>query len=211
METLKWIRGHIQSLHEYSIQLKKYKFELLTAFAILVIVYAIASNVNNSENGSWSSTYTYIPPLHGSIYRLNGTTPFHSGQRASEGSVFKAGRKESNGELRTRRFLENYFNASFPKSRPDFMVNHVTGSKYCLELDCYNARLRLAVEFNGVQHYNFTPFFHRNKEAFYNQKYRDELKRIRCKELGITLIEIPYTEEDRLEEFLKEELVRCGF
>ena len=205
MEILKWIRSYIQSLHEYTLQIKKYKFELLTAFAILVILYAIVANINNNGNGSWSSTYTYIPPLHGNTIKLNGTTPFVSN------GVFKGGRKESNGEMRTRQFLENYFNASFPKSRPDFMVNHVTGSKYCLELDCYNARLRLAVEFNGVQHYNFTPFFHRNKEAFYNQKYRDELKRIRCKELGITLIEIPFTEEENLEEFLRSELKRCGF
>jgi hypothetical protein len=107
--------------------------------------------------------------------------------------------------------LESYFKKPFPKSRPDFMVNQVTGSKYNLELDCYNSELQLAAEYNGAQHYKFIPFFHKNKEAFYNQKYRDELKRIRCKELGITLIEIPYTEERQLEQYLTHELNRQGY
>jgi hypothetical protein len=91
------------------------------------------------------------------------------------------------------------------------MVNPVTGSQYNLELDCYNESLRLAVEYQGEQHYKFIPYFHKNREAFLNQKYRDELKRMRCKELGITLIEVPYTEKRRIREFLTEQLRARGF
>jgi hypothetical protein len=164
-------------------------------------VYAVLTA--KKDTGSWSTTYSYIPPIH--------NKPLYYSSSSSSLTVSTTPKKESTGETRARRFLEIYFNDTFPKSRPGFMVNHVTGSKYNLELDCYNEKLRLAVEYNGAQHYNFTPFFHRNKEAFYNQKYRDELKRIRCKELGITFIEIPYTEEDRLEEFLEEKLNEHGF
>jgi hypothetical protein len=91
------------------------------------------------------------------------------------------------------------------------MVNPVTGSRHNLELDCYNDQLRLAVEYNGAQHYKYIPYFHKNKEAFYNQKYRDELKRLRCKELGIVLIDIPYTENKNLERYLEEQLRIHGF
>jgi hypothetical protein len=51
------------------------------------------------------------------------------------------------------------------------------------------------------------PYFHKNKEAFYNQKYRDELKKRMCKDNGIILIEVPYTvKEHEIEDFLINEL-----
>ena len=37
------------------------------------------------------------------------------------------------------------------------------------------------------------PFFHKNNEAFLNQKYRDDMKRRMCKDNKITLIEVPNT------------------
>ena len=96
--------------------------------------------------------------------------------------------KDSKGEIICRDYLENRFNMSFPKIRPDFLRNPVTGGDYNLELDCYNDALKLAVEYNGVQHYKFSPFFHKNNEAFLNQKYRDEMKLYKCKEQNIKLI-----------------------
>lgn len=174
--------------------IKKNLFEILLILSIIfIVVYAI---YRIGETGTWSTDFFYLP------------TP---SPKTTKSSTTKEPKKDSNGEIRARAFLERYFNKSFPKSRPNFMVNQVTGSKYNLELDCYNESLRLAVEYNGAQHYNYIPFFHKNKEAFYNQKYRDELKRIKCKELGITLIEIPYTEEKRLEQYLKQQLKIVGY
>jgi len=98
---------------------------------------------------------------------------------------------ESRGELECRKFLETVLQAPFPKARPDFLRNPVTGNN--LEIDCFNPVLRLGVEYNGRQHYTYTTFFHRNKEASVNQRYRDELKRRMCEENGINLIEVPYT------------------
>ncbi len=48
----------------------------------------------------------------------------------------------------------------------------------------------------GAQHYKFIPHFHKNKEAFRNQQYRDELKRRMCDDNNVTLIEVPYTVKD---------------
>lgn len=104
--------------------------------------------------------------------------------------------KSSSGEKECKRVLEKLFKQEFKKERPDFLKNTITSTNkvsYNLELDCYSKDLKLAVEYNGKQHYEYIPFFHKNKESFYNQKYRDELKRIKCKENGIILIEVPYT------------------
>lgn len=104
--------------------------------------------------------------------------------------------KVSSGEAECRKVLEEYFNKPFIKCRPDFMKNNVTSTEYeshNLELDCYNDELKIACEYNGRQHYDFIPFFHKSRDSFYNQKYRDELKRIMCINNGILLIEVPYT------------------
>lgn len=103
---------------------------------------------------------------------------------------------KSAGEAECQRVLMDIYNTDFNSHRPAFLNNPVTSTEkasYNLELDCYNPALKLAVEYNGRQHYEHVPFFHKNKEAFYNQKYRDELKRIMCNRAGVTLIEVPYT------------------
>jgi hypothetical protein len=92
--------------------------------------------------------------------------------------------------------LEDLFGVPFSKERPDFLRNPVTSDgrdTNNLELDCYNSGLKLAVEYNGVQHYKYVPYFHKNRDAFQNQKYRDYMKREMCEKNGITLIEVPYT------------------
>lgn len=153
------------------------------AFLLLFGFYRVLSGAQ----GSWSGKLRAPPP----------TQP-----------PARAGR-DSEGETRARAFLERYFAAPFPKTRPRFLNNEVTQSN--LEIDCFNEELRLGVEYNGRQHYEYVPFFHSSKEAFYNQKYRDKLKSIYCRERGITLIEIPYTELKHLEDWLGAELARRGF
>ena len=61
----------------------------------------------------------------------------------------------------------------------------------------------MAVEYNGIQHYKYTPYFHRNHDQFTNQKYRDDMKRRMCKDNGVYLIEVPYTVKlPDIEEFI---------
>ena len=125
----------------------------------------------------------------------------------------KRKQRDSTGEITCRRYLETRFNLPFTKARPDFLRNQVTsGSRgdYNLELDCFNPEMKLAVEYNGVQHYKFVPYFHRTKETFYNQKYRDEIKKYKCKENGIDLIEVPYDVKN-IENFIEDELQKLGY
>lgn len=113
--------------------------------------------------------------------------------------------KDSKGETKCRQVLENMFNKPFPKVRPKFLFNTTTGRN--LELDMFNSDLLIACEYNGQQHYNYTPFFHRSRQAFYDQQNRDNLKRRVCKKLGIKLIEVPYTiPNNQIENFIRKEL-----
>ena len=114
-------------------------------------------------------------------------------------------------EFGAKVFVENLFKRPFVRVRPDFLLNPVTGKN--LELDLYNEELGLAFEINGDQHYRYTPFFHNsNKEAFYNQQYRDEIKKMKCAERGITLIEVPYAVgADGLQAHIRRQLRMEGF
>lgn len=57
-------------------------------------------------------------------------------------------------------------------------------------LDFFIPSKSLAIEFNGKQHYEWTPRFHPSTADFLNQRHRDEKKREYCKARGIRLIEI---------------------
>ena len=102
----------------------------------------------------------------------------------------KSPRSYDKTEKMCRKILEKHFNAKFPSVRPDWLKSPVT--KKNLELDCYNSDLGIALEYNGKQHYTYTPHFHKSKKDFYSQVHRDDWKRKRCKEIGIKLIEVPY-------------------
>jgi hypothetical protein len=98
--------------------------------------------------------------------------------------------KRQKNEERCREIFQDIFKQPFAKIRPDFLKNKKSGKN--LELDGYNKDLKLAFEYQGAQHYNFTPYFHKTQEHFADQVYRDKLKQEICDEQGITLIVIPY-------------------
>lgn len=75
--------------------------------------------------------------------------------------------------------------------RPDFLKNPVT--KRNLELDAYDPETKVALEYNGIQHYEFSCNFHKSYKDFQKQVNRDLLKKKLCNDVGIKLIDIPYT------------------
>ena len=77
--------------------------------------------------------------------------------------------------------------------RPSFLRSPLTGRN--LELDIYsdNPAFRVAVEYNGRQHYIFPNYFHQDEAAFHSVVRHDVFKQKRCAQLGIYLITIPYT------------------
>jgi len=163
---------------------KENGFDILlgTAIGIILINYFY----RQGEKGTWDRTFK-DPYKNKHGYPYSNPNPYLPTQQTS---------RDSKGEVECRRVLETIFNSSFPKNRPDILRNSVTSSDgvdFNLELDCYNPDLKIACEYNGVQHYKYTPYFHKNKDSFQNQKYRDYMKRDLCIKNGILLIEVPYT------------------
>ncbi len=64
----------------------------------------------------------------------------------------------------------------------------------------------ILIEFQGEQHYAFTPYFHKTIKDFERQKEHDNRKRMYCKEHNIKLIEIPYNYKN-LDDYLNQILV----
>ena len=174
-----------------------YGFEITLAFCItFILLFALYRKIKG-EIGTWSKGYPLLPS--------------QSSYRTFENKTSRKPPRESKGETECRRVLELIFNRKFDKDRPDFLRNPVTGGDFNLELDCFNSDLKIAVEYNGIQHYQYIPFFHKNKEAFLNQKYRDDMKRRICKENGILLIEVPYTIKiEDIKGFIEKSLMNNG-
>jgi hypothetical protein len=183
---------------------KNYYFEIVVILCILFILIYGLYRIFKGEKGSWSQEYTYIPK--GEKYISNGDLYDSCKNKESKEN------RESKGEKECRYVLENYFEKPFPKCRPNFLRNVVTGGDFNLELDCFNEELGIAVEYNGIQHEKYIPYFHKNKESFYNQKYRDFMKQKLCQENNILLITVPHTiKVCNIKDFILRELNKYDF
>lgn len=60
-----------------------------------------------------------------------------------------------------------------------------------LRFDYYLPQYHLCIEFNGVQHYEYIEYFHRNKAQFQQQIYKDGLKEKYCQDNSISFLELP--------------------
>lgn len=105
-----------------------------------------------------------------------------------------------------RVIMEKSLDAPFVKQRPSFLQK--------MELDGYNEDLRLAFECNGIQHYLFSPKYHKTHGDLIRQRSRDKNKQKKCIEHGITLISIPYLIIDAgvpaIRQFFNETFQRLG-
>lgn len=76
---------------------------------------------------------------------------------------------------------------TFMKHRPLWLVN---SRGHRMELDGYNKNLGLAFEYQGEQHSEFIPFFHRDHAAFLRRKFDDSEKQSLCSANGVDLIRV---------------------
>jgi len=163
---------------------KAHSFEITIVMAIVFLgIYWL---MRRNKQGTYSSSYSYSPKRKSKFPR------------------------QSRGEMQCRSVLQRLFNKPFPNVRPEFLMSGVTGKK--LEIDCYNEDLRLGIEYSGIQHYKFVKGMHKNYQDFLNQKYRDEMKKQMCKDVGVTLIEVPYTVKlQDIEKYLRTKLRDRGY
>ena len=190
----------------------EYGFQILFGIAVTVLIIIFIWNRFSGANGSYvnhSNTMwkLFNIPVGKSYNNDNDDDDDEINENVAIGDI-KRPRfpSESKGELECRRSIELLTGKLFPKARPDFMKNDITKSN--LELDCYNDAMKIAVEYNGEQHYKYNPYFHKSKEAFHNGKYRDDIKRRLCQENGIKLIIVPYTVPlESIEKYIKQRLL----
>jgi uncharacterized Zn-finger protein len=103
-------------------------------------------------------------------------------------------------EQKCREILEQLMNFRFEKKR--FIYNN---NRY--EFDGYSKENKIAFEYHGYQHYIFPNRWHKTKEIFEVAQKRDGLKEEYCVLNNIKLIIIPYTEDENLEEYIKQLLI----
>jgi hypothetical protein len=97
---------------------------------------------------------------------------------------------ESKKESIIRQYFNTLFGTEFTKQHPVWLK--IEGVGRPLELDGYNEELKLAFEYNGEQHYMTNSRFN-SLGALVRQRKYDEIKRRRCRKVGIKLLVIPYT------------------
>ena len=73
-----------------------------------------------------------------------------------------------------------------------------------LPFDFCISEKNLLIEFNGAQHYYYSPMFHKTIRGFHLQKYHDWLKRKFAKNNNIQLLTVSYKDDiiKKLEEIL---------
>ena len=112
--------------------------------------------------------------------------------------------EECLGKLLEEIFPDN----KFIKIRPDWIKNKEGNN---LELDFYCEYLKLAFEYQGIQHEEYNKFYHRGDiNNFYKQQEHDRIKKEICEKKGIKLICVPskydYTNPLEMCEYILEQL-----
>jgi len=139
-------------------------------------------------NKLWSSPRTN---------KTNSTTIKYAGGKKSRDKFRKARkrRKPKGSKLQTKlAHLAKAILKGHPKYHQEATWPWLLSPKQApMFVDIYFPSLKLCIELNGPQHYNWPNRFHRTKKAFEEQLKRDKLKKKLLKEHGYTVIVWPHT------------------
>ncbi len=98
--------------------------------------------------------------------------------------------KQSKGELQIQKLLQEN-NIQFIKQ---YKFKNQSKEIIKCRYDFFIPSLNTIIEFNGIQHYKFSQFFHKTNYNYLKYWYRDILKKEFCLENNINFIEIKYNE-----------------
>tara|TARA_B110000263_G_scaffold118807_1_gene103533 strand:- start:480 stop:2321 length:1842 start_codon:yes stop_codon:yes gene_type:complete len=105
----------------------------------------------------------------------------------------------------------------FHPKRPNFLKYNNNNNNCGLEIDCFNEKLNLGIEYNGIQHYEFDAHLHKNDiNNLYQQQERDKLKNHLCTQNNFKLINIPYWETKNkslnyIKNHIYNEIIKLGY
>lgn len=168
---------------------------------IVVFIFVIVCLANRSQKrGTYKTDYDFHSLVGG------GGRGGRGGGRGGDRGGDRGGGCQKKHERRCREILEDIFNPHlFPSVRPSFLKNPQTGRN--LEIDCYNSSLRIGLEYQGVQHRKYTPWYHRSIDDFRRQVDRDQYKKKRLEEENIFMIYVPDTVKYRdLDKYIRVKL-----
>lgn len=105
--------------------------------------------------------------------------------------------KESQGEKTIRLWLQK-------NHIPFEMQSKLEDSNQ--RFDFFLPQLNLAIEYQGRQHFEYIPFFHKNEEGFQRYQARDLKKKEYCNQKKILLLEISYLDFNNIESILEHQV-----
>lgn len=105
-------------------------------------------------------------------------------------------RKRSKYHIRARNLLKEIYNSYRILEEVKLPGSTALHRKSVLYLDFYIPSIKLGIEVHGEQHYEYNPFFHRNRADFIKGQVRDDDKLQWCELNDIKLITLKYSESD---------------
>ena len=102
-----------------------------------------------------------------------------------------------------RKIMKEIFNKEFIKYKNKNLRNQRQ-----LELDCYNEELKINIEYDGIQHYEYPNIFYKTEKDFINQQENDRIKDQWCRDNNILQIRVSYKYDtkEEIENYIKEQL-----
>jgi len=100
------------------------------------------------------------------------------------------------GESNFRNILEYRTGLKWPKKRPKWMNDGKPGPR---ELDMYNEKLKVAIEYNDHK----IKLRQQTEESFKRQKEYDIIREQRCKDNGVKLIWVPLMKIEDMDDYIK--------
>lgn len=94
----------------------------------------------------------------------------------------------------------------FPYSRiyEEVLLSGCKGIGGTLRADFLIPDLKIIVEANGRQHYEYTEYFHKDEKSFFIYQKNDEIKKDWALDNNITYIELPYNKKNEWENIIHE-------
>ena len=105
-------------------------------------------------------------------------------------------RKRSKFHVRARKLLKTIFHSYRILEEVKLPGSTESHRKGVLYLDFYIPQIMMAIEVHGQQHYDYTPFFHKNKADFALAQVKDDDKIRWCELNKIDIIVLRYSDTD---------------
>ena len=105
-------------------------------------------------------------------------------------------RKRSKYHIRARNILKQIFHSYRILEEVKLPGSTESHRKGVLYLDFYIPQIMMAIEVHGQQHYEYTPFFHKNKADFAIAQSKDDDKIRWCELNKIDVVVLKYSDTD---------------